>query len=345
MSRVLVTGGEGFIGQHLVYRLLEEGYEVTVLDALLDQAHWMSGPRLDRPYMFVNGRVSTATAVRDALKDVEKVVHLAAIVGVGQSMYEIARYTEWNTQDTARFLELLIPYADEIDRLVVASSMSVYGEGATSIGIDNLGGPIPTREEKRLDPRSVYAITKRDQEELCLRVGDAYGIPTVALRFFNTYGPGQSLANPYTGVAGIFASRMLHRQQPWIYDDGEQTRDFIHVVDVVEGIVRALISDATPGWAINLGTGMPVSINDVAAQIADGLDFHPVNPVYLPPRVGDIRHCYALTDRQVALLGDWEKIHPFEGLPQLAALWRMQPLPPQPRIHHAHDELSRRGLA
>jgi len=242
-------------------------------------------------------------------------------VGVGQSMYEIDLYVRKNTQATATFLEQLIPVRDQISRLVVASSMSIYGEGEYECPLHGRVAPGPrpegqmagrdwevrcpecqakmhsvaTRESKPLIPTSIYAITKRDHEELALVVGSAYGIPCVATRFFNVYGRGQSLSNPYTGVAAIFASRLLNKRPPIIFEDGLQSRDFIHVSDIVQGLMRALTSEEAAGRAINLGTGRISTIRDVASALASGLgvELEPeFNNLY---RAGDIRHCYADT--------------------------------------------------
>jgi len=236
--KTLVTGGAGFIGSHLVRALLEQGDEVVVLDSLEPQVHGDTPPDLPPAVDLIVGDVGDAAAADRALRGADRVVHLAAAVGVGQSMYEIARYTERNTMATARFLERVVAQRPMPLKLVVASSMSIYGEGeytcpehgraapgprpeeqllarSWELSCEICGRelqPIGTSEEKALIPTSIYAITKRDHEELCLVTGAAYGIPAVALRFFNVYGPGQALSNPYTGVAAIFASRLLNRR-------------------------------------------------------------------------------------------------------------------------------------
>lgn len=295
MSRILVTGGAGFVGTELVYRLHARGDDVVVVDSFDRQVH--DGIGFELPARLYRESVGSSHC-REIVRDCDKIVHLAAVVGVGQSMYQIARYVKENTYATACFLENLVEVGN-CQKLVVASSMSIYGEGASecpscewitygsrseealSVGVWRVPCPAcgewtvpaPTPEDAPLRPSSVYAITKRDHEELCLTVGGVYGIPTIALRFFNIYGPGQALSNPYTGVAAIFASRILNGKPCRIYEDGKQARDFIHVSDVVDAIVAAL--DADPhgpavGQTINVGTGVPIPVSAVANQIEIG---------------------------------------------------------------------------
>jgi dTDP-L-rhamnose 4-epimerase len=270
--RILVTGGAGFIGSHLVDALIARGHTVRILDLLVPQVH---GKDADWPAWVPPGVEKIRADVQDpgvwprAVDGVEAVYHFAAEVGVGQSMYEISRYMGANTMGTAHLLELLAQGRHSVRRLVVASSMSIYGEGLyrDSSGrkacpgvrtVEALAGrrwdefgavgerlaSAPTPEDKPLEPTSIYAISKRDQEEMCLTVGRAYGIPIVALRFFNVYGRRQSLSNPYTGVAAIFASRILNGRPPVIFEDGAQGRDFVHVSDIVQAALLALSADA-----------------------------------------------------------------------------------------------------
>jgi dTDP-L-rhamnose 4-epimerase len=275
---VLVTGGAGFIGSYVVDELLQRDHHVRVLDALIEQVH----PERKRPdYLdqraeLIVGEVQDAAAMHRALAGVEAVIHLAASVGVGQSMYRIADYCASNVMGTAVLLQSVLDTRTSLRSLVVASSMSCYGEGAY---VSNEGGkafpelrsetqlrasdweirvengqslhPVPTDESKPLMPRSVYAVSKRDQEELCLSVGIAYGIPTTALRFFNTYGPRQALSNPYTGVAAIFCARLLNDRPPLLFEDGKQMRDFVHVEDVARAVVAACERPAS-GEALNV---------------------------------------------------------------------------------------------
>src|SRR6476646_10078886 len=298
--KVLITGGAGFIGSHLADRLLAVGHDVRALDRLEPQVH-PDGERpayLDAGVELQVGDVRDRDAVRRALAGVDAVVHFAAAVGVGQSMYEIERYTSINAIGAAVVLEEALERRDAIRKLLVASSMSIYGEGQyrnPQTGESGLapwlrperqlaarhwdvlaedGTPLepePTAETKPLRPTSIYAINKRDHEEMFLAVGAAYGIPAVALRFFNVYGERQSLSNPYTGVAAIFSSRLLNDRAPLVFEDGNQTRDFIDVRDIARCCVLALEEDGADGRTLNVGTGRPTSIVEVAKVIARGL--------------------------------------------------------------------------
>ena len=367
--RTLVTGGAGFIAQHLIPRLLERGDEVVVLDSLEEQVHLGQRPVLPDGVELVHGDVGDRELVRDALVGVDRIVHLAAAVGVGQSMYEIERYTRTNTLATAAFLEEMVAASERPQRLVVASSMSIYGEGqytcpvhgATAPGprperqlaeglweptCDVCGAelaPLPTPETKPLIPTSIYAITKRDHEEMCLVVGAAYAIPTVALRFFNVYGPGQALSNPYTGVAAIFSSRLMNGNPPVVFEDGRQSRDFTHVSDIAAGILQALESDDAVGHALNLGTGRSVSIVEVAKALASGLGVSIEPEIAGQYRSGDIRHCFADTARARALLGFEAGVRLEDGMADLVQWVAEQEA--DDRVDQATAELHARGLA
>jgi dTDP-L-rhamnose 4-epimerase len=366
--KTLVTGGAGFIGSHLVRALVERGDDVVVLDSLEPQVHGDTPPDLPDAVELIVGNVGDPDLADKALREADRVVHLAAAVGVGQSMYEIARYTELNTMATARFLERIVAQRPLPTRLVVASSMSIYGEGeylceehgsvapgprpeeqlltrAWEMSCPTCGRvlrPIGTSEAKPVIPTSIYAINKRDHEEMSLVTGAAYGIPTVALRFFNVYGPGQALSNPYTGVAAIFASRLLNRRAPVIFEDGEQTRDFIHVSDIVKGLLLALESDAAAGHAINLGTGRPTSVADVARVISAGMGLDIEAERNEQYRAGDIRHCFADTTRAREVLGFEAQMSFEDGMGQLIEWLAHQEA--VDRVEAATQELAARGL-
>jgi dTDP-L-rhamnose 4-epimerase len=291
---VLITGGAGFIGGHLADTLAAEGHSVRILDALVPQVH---GPSLDFPTYLHPAVEKYAGDLRDPfdgaseriLEGVETVFHFAAEVGVGQSMYDAVRYASTNVMGTMVLLEALRDHS-QVKRLIVASSMSVYGEGGRAA------------EHQRVDLRSMYALDKFHQEQACLIHGDAFNIPVYALRFFNVYGPRQALSNPYTGVLAIFASRLLNGQRPLVFEDGLQTRDFVHVSDVVRACQKAMWTDA-PSGAYNVGTGMPCTLLAVAGRLAEamGSDLEPLVTGHY--RTGDVRHCYADTGRAERVLG------------------------------------------
>jgi dTDP-L-rhamnose 4-epimerase len=370
--RVLITGGAGFIGSHLADRLLVEGHEVRALDNIDPQVHG-NGERplyLDAAVELQVGDVRDHAAVARALDGVDAVYHFAAAVGVGQSMYEIERYTSVNAIGAAVVLEEVLERREAIRKLVVASSMSIYGEGQyrnprsgeagiapgirpeTQLAAQQWelladdGGPLepePTAETKPLRPTSVYAVNKRDHEELFLSVGAAYGIPTVALRFFNVYGERQALSNPYTGVAAIFSSRLLNDNRPLVFEDGRQTRDFIDVRDLVRGCALALSTDGADGSTLNLGTGRATSIVEVAHTIASGLGKELEPEIVEQYRAGDIRHCFADTRLAEECLGFRSEIAFEDGMRDLL-IW-LEGQEAVDAVDVAREALVARGLA
>jgi len=369
-KRVLITGGAGFIGSYLADNLLRRGYAVRALDNLSPQVHGPNARRpayLNRDVELMVGDVADPDAVRRALRGVDGVFHLAATVGVGQSMYELARYTRTNNLGTAVLLEALIE--QPVERLVVASSMSVYGEGLyrdadgrVANGVERAAGqlrrgaweledsdgrpltPMPTPESKPPSLASVYALGKYDQERMCLMVGAAYKIPVAAMRFFNVYGPRQALSNPYTGVLAIFAARLLNGNRPLVFEDGRQRRDFVHVLDVAECCRLAFESAAASGGVFNVGTGRSVSVRDIARKLAVELGKpHLRAEITGKYRVGDIRHCFADIGRARQMLGYEPRIGLEEGIRDLAA-WLERQIAAD-RVDEAHRALELRGLA
>lgn len=370
MKRVLITGGAGFIGSYLADALLRRGYEVRALDNLSAQVHGPDAVRpayLDSDVELVIGDVADPNAVRSALRGVDGVFHLAATVGVGQSMYQVARYTNTNNLGTAILLEALIERP--VEKLIVASSMSVYGEGLyrdaggaivnvverdvahLRRGIwelqDQSGrplSPIPTPEMKQPSLASIYALSKYDQERMCLMVGAAYDIPVAAMRFFNVYGPHQALSNPYTGVLAIFAARLLNGNRPLVFEDGLQRRDFVHVLDVAECCCLAFEIPAAAGQVFNVGSGTSVTVNEIAQELAEQLEKQELIPeITRKYRVGDIRHCFADISWTRRVLGYHPRISLEEGLRDLA-VW-LEGQTAADRVVEAHRALELRGLA
>lgn len=365
---VLITGGAGFIGRSVASELLRRGCHVRVLDTLIPQVHG-DGARpsdLSDDAELVRADVRDGEAVARALHGVDSVVHLAAEVGVGQSMYEVERYTSTNDVGTAVLFEQLIE--KPVRRVVTASSMSIYGEGlyrdveanfveGAERGIlrdgqrnwdplDREGRPlmaVATPEWKRPNLASIYALNKYVQERTTHIMAGAYGIEGVCLRLFNVYGPGQALSNPYTGVLAIFASRLLNGQQPMIFEDGEQRRDFVHVRDVARAFADALVLSQASGHTFNIGSGQDRSVTEVAQALARAMGKNDVEPVIVgKARTGDIRHCFCDTRLAADRLGFVAREDFDEGLADLAAWVQLQTA--EDRVGQARAELEARGL-
>lgn len=373
-KNILITGGAGFIGSHLADELLRAGHRVRALDNLSPQVHGdlaTTGRRrpsyLSDDVELIVGDVRDPSITRRALIGVDVVYHFAAAVGVGQSMYEISRYTEINNLGTANLLEAISRAG--LEKLIVASSMSLYGEGlyrnakgevvsdvTRSLAhlragcwepMDEGGGalePIPTPEEKPPALASVYALGKYDQERMSLIVGRAYRVPVVAMRFFNVYGPRQALSNPYTGVLAIFASRLLNDRPPLINEDGLQRRDFVSVHDVARACVLALEKDTGDGAVFNVGSGRSFTVREIAERVARSLGKpHIAADITGKFRVGDIRHCFADISAARTHLGYAPSVTIEDGLAELAGWLEGQVA--EDRAEAARAELSARGLA
>lgn len=367
---VLVTGGAGFIGSHIVDALIEKGHCVRILDSLVEQVHGGSMPEhLNAEAEFIKGDVCDAAVVSRALDGIDVVYHQAAEVGVGQSMYEIVRYVKANDLGTAVVLEEMIKRPSQFKKLVVASSMSIYGEGAYrcdrcntpehpvlrtneqlvahdwELKCDKCGDelkPVGTYEEKPLFPTSVYAVSKQDQEQYCLAVGRAYKIPTVAFRYFNVYGPRQALSNPYTGICAIFSSRLMNDQAPIIFEDGEQTRDFINVKDIARANLIALETDGGDYQSFNIGTGRATSVKQIAELLAKGLGKSISPDIAGKYREGDIRHCIGDISRAKELLRFEPQVTLEDGLAELLKWLSSQK--PDDGVEAATGELTARSL-
>jgi dTDP-L-rhamnose 4-epimerase len=328
---VLVTGGAGYIGSHLVDRLVSQEYRVTVLDSLEPQVHrhgaWPSYAHPRATY--VHGDIRDRGALESLVLTSDAVVHFAAAVSVGQSMYQVDRYVDVNTRGTALLLDILVNARHHVEKVLVASSIGVYGEGAyvcqrcgpVAPAIRSAAqlaehdweqrcpscgtrvAPVPTPESKPLQRDNIYSMTKYHQEEMVLLIGKTYGIPAVAPRFFNVYGPRQSLSNPYAGVAAIWLSRLLNDRQPVVFEDGGQLRDFVSIHDVVDCLMLMLEKDGADYLPVNIGSGQAVTILEIARLLARvlGKSIEPL--VTQSGRTFDIRHNTADISRARTTLG------------------------------------------
>lgn len=369
VKKILITGGAGFIGSHITDELLDHGYEVRILDNLLPQVHGTDGKKpeyLNPEAELIVGDVRDKEKVKSALQGVDAVYHLAARVGVGQSMYDISEYMDVNDIGTSVLLEAIIN--NPVERFIVASSMSIYGEGlykdengdfyhhadrsAQQLKNDEWEPKtkkgkaltaVHTPESKIPNLASVYALSKFDQERLSLTIGNAYEIPTTALRFFNVYGSRQALSNPYTGVLAIFASRLLNDKPPLIFEDGNQQRDFIHVKDVALACRLALEHSPVSNEVFNIGSGNNYTVSEIADYLGRALNKENIIPkISGKYRVGDIRHCYADISRAREALGFHPSVTLEEGMTELTQWLENQVA--VDRVDHATEELAKRGL-
>jgi dTDP-L-rhamnose 4-epimerase len=368
-KKILITGGAGFVGSHTADELLKQGYEVRVYDSLTEQVHGRDFPSyLSKEVEFIRGDIRNLAHLTRVVRDVDVIYHLAAAVGVGQSMYRIADYTSANTLGTANLLQAILDSRVQPEKIIVASSMSIYGEGEYScsecgevaprmrcseqlqakkweVPCAQCGqplSPIPTRESKPLHCSSIYALSKKDQEEMILLFGRTYDIPAVALRYFNIFGTRQALSNPYTGVVAIFASRLMNGKPPVVFEDGSQLRDFVSVHDIVQANVLAMERGDANGMALNIGSGQPISIREIAAELAGTLGIDMPVEITGKYRAGDIRHCFADISAATRVLGYQPKVKFSDGLKELVNWLGSQSA--EDRVADAMQTLQMRGL-
>ena len=343
--KILVTGGAGFIGSYIVDKLVEEGHNVRIYDNLDPQVHPDSRkPKyINRNAEFIKGDVRDREGFKKAIKWIEVIFHEAACVGIGQSQYEIKQYSDVNIGGTANLFDILAKEKHKVKKVMIAASMSSYGEGAykcSKCGIVNFENryekdlkkkiwepfcpnckkylkAVPTSEGKIRNSFSIYALTKAVQEDMGAIFSRAYSFPVAALRYFNAYGPRQSLSNPYTGVCAIFISRLKNKKNPIVYEDGKQTRDFISVYDIARANVLAMESKITGFRNYNIGTGCPISIKDIAISLAKYMGVNIMPRIINKYRKGDIRHCYADSSKIERELGFRPKIDFAKGMKEL----------------------------
>jgi len=372
IRRVLVTGGAGYIGSHLVDALVASEYEVTVLDNLEPQVHrsgtWPSYANPKATY--VRGDVRDRAMFEPLVLASDAVVHFGAAVSVGQSMYQIDRYVDVNTRGTALLLDILVNRKHDVRKVIVASSIGVYGEGAYRCATHGVVAPtirpeqqlaardweqhcpvcgqhvasIPTPEDKALYRDNIYSMTKYHQEEMVLLIGKTYGIPAVAPRFFNVYGPRQSLSNPYAGVAAIWLSRLLNGKQPVVFEDGGQLRDFVSIHDVVDCLVLMLEKPGADYLPVNVGSGEMVTILQIA-ELLNRLLGTSIEPhVTQTGRKFDIRHNTADIACARTTLGFAPRVSLDEGFSELIEWAKTTPDVAVDFFDRALDELKAKGL-
>lgn len=371
-GKVLITGGAGFIGSHLVERLFCKGYQVVVLDKLSPQIH---GGKADFPASLkeiaecIEGDVADPNIYLQLPKDFDFVFHLAAETGTGQSMYAISHYSEVNVQGTSLLMEHLAKQEKKVKKIILSSTRAVYGEGTYCCATHGLVFPQerkevdfvqgkfepscplcdqelvlePTREDAMFRPLSVYGITKLSQELLLMQSAKSLEIPAVALRFQNVYGPGQSLSNPYTGILSIFSTRIRHGQNIDIFEDGKESRDFVYIQDVVDSLVLALEKEEANGEVFNIGSGKGTSVLEVSQSLKEKLNANVNLNIIGKYRLGDIRHNVADISKAQSLLGFNPKVTLEEGLSKFVDWVLRQPLP-EDKSEKALTELKERGL-
>jgi dTDP-L-rhamnose 4-epimerase len=368
-KKILITGGAGFVGSHTADVLVAQGHQVRVYDNLREQVHPTGMPDYLSPEVeFIQGDMRDLEKLSETVRGVDVIYHLAAAVGVGQSMYQIADYAAVNTLGTANLLQAILNTKSHPEKLIVASSMSIYGEGEYSCSecgevapamrsaqqlqekkwepvcpyCTRVVQPVATPETKPLNCSSIYALSKKDQEEMVLLFGRTYQIPAVALRYFNIYGSRQALSNPYTGVVAIFASRLINRKSPLLFEDGRQLRDFVNVRDIVQANLLAMQSDGADGVPLNIGSGQPISIREIASELAQMLRVDVPYEITGKYRAGDIRHCFADISAATRVLGYRPQVRFSDGLQELVSWLRSQPA--EDRVEDAMQRLEVHGL-
>lgn len=337
MKNILITGGAGFIGSNLTIQLINAGYKVRILDSLAEQIH--GNEPLNNSFLFsqikgkcefIRGNVLDKELVEKCIIDIDVIIHLAAETGTGQSMYSISQYVATNSLGTANLLDILVNKPNKVQKFIIASSRSIYGEGKYLDPISNnfvypearefddmskakfelydrCDGrtyiPMPTDEQSKILPSSLYAITKYNQEQMSLSVCKSIAIPCIALRFQNVYGPGQSLSNPYTGILAIFSSLILNGSSLNIFEDGLESRDFVFIDDVVDSILLAVSIEHKLWDSINIGSGVPTTVLSVAKKLMEIYKKEVPYKITNEFRIGDIRHNFADLNKATNILG------------------------------------------
>ncbi|MBF4492898.1 NAD-dependent epimerase/dehydratase family protein [Flavobacterium sp. MR2016-29] len=375
MKNILITGGAGFIGSNLALKLIEKGHKITVLDNLSKQIHG-ENPEITSPLFksikdkvtFINGTVTSREDWTNAIKNQNVIVHFAAETGTGQSMYCIEKYTEVNIQGTAIMLDILANNEHCVEKIVIASSRSIYGEGKykhPELGIvypshrneeNMLAGKfeltykdgqilelLATDEESKIHPSSVYGITKQNQEQMIMTVCPTLGIAPVGFRYQNVYGPGQSLSNPYTGILSIFSTQIRNNNPIQIFEDGKETRDFVFIDDVVAATILGIEKEEANGHVFNVGTGVATDVLEVANSLIRAYEINVPVTVTGKFRLGDIRHNYADLTKIKTSLGFEPKVFFKEGIEKFSA-WVLQQEIQEDKLSKSLEEMKKKGL-
>lgn len=375
MKNILITGGAGFIGSNLALKLIEKGHKITILDNLSPQIHGEAPETTSPLYQsiknkvkFINGTVTSKEDWAMALDGQHVIVHLAAETGTGQSMYCIEKYTEVNIQGTAIMLDLLANNKNTVEKIVIASSRSIYGEGKykhPELGIvypshrkedDMLSGDfevkykdgqklelLATDENSKIHPSSVYGITKQNQEQMIMTVCPTIGIAPVAFRYQNVYGPGQSLSNPYTGILSIFSTQIRNGNGIKIFEDGNETRDFVYIDDVVNATILGIEKEEANGEVFNVGTGIPTDVLTVANTLIDSYNIKVPVAITGNFRLGDIRHNFADLSKINSKLGFEPKVYFEEGIKEFSN-WVLSQEIQEDKLSNSLDEMKAKGL-
>ena len=376
IKNVLITGGAGFIGSNLAVKLISKGYFITVLDNLSPQVHGKN-PEKDSPLYrsiknkvkFIKGNVTSSRDVISVLKEQDAVIHLAAETGTGQSMYEIKKYTDVNIGGTANILDVVANKSNSIKKIIVASSRAIYGEGkyrcpehdvvfpSERKNKDMLNGDfnckcpicgkkvklLSTCENSKPNPVSLYGITKLNQEQMVMMIGKSLGIPSVALRYQNVYGPGQSLSNPYTGILSIFSTRIKNGNNINVFEDGNESRDFVYIDDAVDATILGLEKPEADFEIFNVGAGKPIDVVTVADTLIREYNSNVEVEITGNYRIGDIRHNYADLNKIHSAIGFHPKVDFKNGIKKFVQWVNLQDINID-NYQNSLEEMSRKGL-
>ena len=373
MKNILISGGAGFIGSQLCIKLIEKGYAVTVLDNLSEQIHGVGESALYKSIkdkcIFIKGDVRHKQDWLKSIKGQDAVIHLAAETGTGQSMYEVEQYNEVNIMGTAHLLDILANKNHSIKKIIIASSRAIYGEGKYNCSNHGVQYPnerkeqdmdngefnlkcatcntelslLATDEQAKIHPSSIYGINKQQQEQMVMLMGASLGIPAVAFRYQNVYGPGQSLSNPYTGILSIFSTRILNGNNIDIYEDGQESRDFVYIDDVVDATILGLENNAANGEVFNIGSAEPTTVLTVAETLKKLFNAATTINVSGNYRVGDIRHNYADVTKAKKLLCFAPKYNFQQGITAFVAWVKTQKVE-EDKYEQSKQELQAKGL-